>query len=540
MADQTSIESIGKYRLLSPLGTRPGRGGTVYRATEGTSSATIAVRVITPDASAGPWFADRCVRTLQPYAALQHPALLSPLELGQEEGRVYIAMPLATGTLRERLGSPRTIAEANGLLLPIAEALDHLHARRLVHGDLRPANILLAADGQPLLADAGLAPALREANGFSLGDGAARVPGDPVYRAPEQFQFTLFDLRADLYAFGVIAYELLTGRPPFTATDPAALATAHGQTPPPPPSTIESSLPSALDAVFAQALAKFPFERYASATALCDAIEAATLPVTTSPSSGATTPTPPARDSALAAPVEPATASPRRSDDPPRLQSDARQATPPVPPTKVTLPPPPRPWAEPEGYRAAGTAPKWVREFEYGPIEMLWASRHRQGALSGATILGPLLLIWLCSGNAGLTLFGLILGALGLAAFIFLWPATVVRCDLAGFSVERRNRLTTLSATSDHWANVTALRYGDWQSTSRDGKKRLIATFTVEVNHADRFKFPGEINGFDDLIELCSARCAHLPYVWVYTPEAQRRAANAPQIGYSKVPRDPR
>src|SRR4029079_8665785 len=104
---------------------------------------------------AGPWFADRCLRALQPYAAVQHPALLSPLELGQDAGRVYVAMPLATGTLRERLGTPRNIAEVSAILRPLAEALDQLHARRLVHGDIRPANILCAGDGRPLLADAG-------------------------------------------------------------------------------------------------------------------------------------------------------------------------------------------------------------------------------------------------------------------------------------------------------------------------------------------------------------------------------------------------
>jgi hypothetical protein len=552
-------EEIGAYRPEAVLGE--GRGGVVYRAGDAAGEA-VALRVIAPDASAGPWFADRCLRALQPYAALRHPALLSPREVGEHAGRVFVAMPLATGTLAERLGESWTVAKVADLLRPVAEALDLLHARRLIHGDVRPANLLFDAGRQLLLADAGLAPALRDANGFSLGDGAARVPGDPDYQAPEQFQFTPFDTRADLYSFGAVAYALLTGQPPFAGETRDELAAAHAQMPPA-PSEINPLLPGALDAVFAKALARFPFERYSSAVAFCDAIAAAQpdiQPVTdgAAPTSARPETAPAAVAPAVVAPIQAAPADdapvevappaaappvallapaiPAPAQEPPRaVMAEARNGWPDMPlrtfgPVAIEAAP-----AFPAQPSARKRRPSWARGYQYGPAEILYNGFLKPPGVGLTGALGIGAAAMLCAGNGTLVIVLAILFGLVIGAYFVFGTTTIVACDEDELSVERRNVLSQESYNIFRWDEFTALRYADSRPAA-DGP--VTASFIAVVGYGEAFHFTEAVDGFEQLIETCTERCKHLPYTWVRTQEVLSRPVLETHLMYSKIPRE--
>ena len=265
---------LGNYRLEKLIGH--GNRSAVYQAKDITTWQTVAVRVIDGDLSADRAFVGRFRQEIARAKAVEHPNILPILAQGEEEGRNYIARPfLDTGSLRDYLGQPMPIGKAIALFHPIAEALDFAHARGLVHGDLKPGNILFDEAAKPLIADFGTAQALPGSNSFVATARGEHV-GTPEYVSPEQGRGAPFDKRADLYAFGVMLYEALSGQPPFRAESaadtPRALVMQHVSTPPPPASSYYGEIGPATDRILLRALAKRPEERYSSATALCAAL----------------------------------------------------------------------------------------------------------------------------------------------------------------------------------------------------------------------------------------------------------------------------
>ena len=283
--EQLSGRRLGNYRLERLLGH--GNRSSVYQAKDITSWEPVAVRVLDADLSADRAFVARFDQSIARVTESQHRYLLPILDHGTEEGLVYVVRPFITGaTLRDHLGAPLAPDGALRLFQPIAEALDYAHERGLVHGDLKPGNILLTTPEQPLIADFGLAQALPQGNSF-IATGRGEHLGTPEYVSPEQGCGAAFDKRADLYALGVMLYEASTGRPPFrveSAEDTArTIVMAHVTTPPPSPRGVVPALSPAVESVLLRALAKRPQERYASAGALCAALaDAAGLPFTTS------------------------------------------------------------------------------------------------------------------------------------------------------------------------------------------------------------------------------------------------------------------
>jgi TolB-like protein len=234
------------------------------------------VKVLSEELTSGV-SADRFRREIQLIARLQHPHVVPLLSAGTAGESLYYMMPFVAGeTLRARLAREGTlpVADVVRLLREVLDALAFAHDHGVVHRDIKPENVLLAS-GHAVVADFGIAKALRESGtltsaGFAL--------GTPTYMAPEQATADpSTDHRADLYAVGVLGYELLTGRPPFSGT-PQQVITQHLTTPPAPIAAKRADVPEALADVITRALAKDPAERPRSAREMLAALEAVTTP----------------------------------------------------------------------------------------------------------------------------------------------------------------------------------------------------------------------------------------------------------------------
>ncbi|HEY0971963.1 MAG TPA: serine/threonine-protein kinase [Gemmatimonadales bacterium] len=208
---------------------------------------------------------------------LRHPHILPILAAGEGEGLAFLVTPwVSGGTLRDRLrsGAPLSAAEARRILREIAVALAHVHAHGVVHGDLKPDNVLLR-DGHVLLADFGAALRARPRYPRRVGEAAPLLAvGTPLYMSPEQAAGDPYLCpRSDVYSFGVLAFELLTGHPPFAGPTPRAVLLAHLGEPAPCLLRLRPDLPLDLVTVIARALAKDPAERQADGTALVAALD---------------------------------------------------------------------------------------------------------------------------------------------------------------------------------------------------------------------------------------------------------------------------
>ena len=192
-----------------------------------------------------------------------------------EHGNVpYLVMDyLPGGTLKERMkGKPMPWQEAVRSLIPIASALDFAHEQKVIHRDVKPANILLTAKGQPMLGDFGIAKILELDEGHTL-TGTGMGVGTPEYMSPEQGLGKEVDGRADIYSMGIIFYELITGRKPYSADTPMAVILKHTTDPLPRPRQFLPNLPDAVERVVLKALAKDPADRYLDAGAFANAME---------------------------------------------------------------------------------------------------------------------------------------------------------------------------------------------------------------------------------------------------------------------------
>ncbi len=217
-----------RYRIERELGA--GGMATVYLSQDLKHDRPVAIKVLRPDLAAalGP---ERFLREVKIAANLQHPHILPLNDSGEADGFLYYVMPFVDGiSLREKLvrDGELPIPDAVRILRDLADAMAYAHRRGVVHRDLKPENIMLSGR-HALVTDFGVAKAVSEATGADSLTTAGMALGTPAYMAPEQAAADPHvDHRADLYAFGVVAYELLTGQPPFTAATPQALLSAQG------------------------------------------------------------------------------------------------------------------------------------------------------------------------------------------------------------------------------------------------------------------------------------------------------------------------
>lgn len=259
-----SGQILGQYELLNLIG----RGGmaTVYRARQRSMGREVAVKVISPDLADEAEFSARFEREARIIAGLHHPYILDVHDFGREGSLIYLVMRLMTGgSLKDELrGGRLSMRRVLQVVQQIASALDYAHANSIVHRDLKPSNVLLDNEGHVALTDFGIAKMM----GGNLVDGltqAGIVMGTPKYMSPEQWRNEPVDGRADVYALGVITYQMLTGQVPFNADTPHSLMYMHLDGEVPSLRNVRPDLPPEVDRVIRRALAKRPDQRYSAA-----------------------------------------------------------------------------------------------------------------------------------------------------------------------------------------------------------------------------------------------------------------------------------
>lgn len=257
--------TLGRYELKR----RIARGGMseVYLGYDRRVRRYVAIKVLYGSDEA---FIRRFEREALAVGALSHNHILTLYDFGEQQPWYYLVMPfIEGGTLRDYLLEREclTLEAAGSFLEQIASALQHAHDNGVFHRDVKPSNILLRQDGYAYLVDFGLAKAKLATESLTH---AGAMIGTPEYMAPEQSN-GLNDYRSDIYSLGIILYQMLTGRVPFSAESPVAISLKHIQATPTPPSQINTAIPHNVEQVMLKALAKDPEERYQHATAFAAA-----------------------------------------------------------------------------------------------------------------------------------------------------------------------------------------------------------------------------------------------------------------------------
>ncbi|MCP4536318.1 MAG: serine/threonine protein kinase [Chloroflexi bacterium] len=286
-------QQLGKYKVLEEIG----RGGfaTVYKARDTASDRIVALKVLAPHLLWDRTFVHRFQAEFETVAGLRHRNIVTVYEHGDAEGQPYIAMECIHGAtlaqLLQKSDEPLSLERVLGFVEQLASALTYALRRNVIHRDIKPSNIMIDAQDHVLLTDFGIAKASSRTFQTTTG----RVFGSPEYMSPEQVRGEALDHRSDIYSLGIVLYELLTHRPPFTGDTPLSVMLNHAEYDPPPPSELNSSIPAAVEAVVLKALAKSPQDRFQSAGELLHYLRRAVegKPVMLSDSRAAEPDTPP-------------------------------------------------------------------------------------------------------------------------------------------------------------------------------------------------------------------------------------------------------
>src|SRR6266550_8207945 len=259
-----------RYRLDSEIGR--GGMGIVYRATDLELHREVAVKVL-PNATSSLEARQRLMREARAAAALNHPHIISVHDIGEANGAPFFVMELVLGPSLAK-ARPAELSRVVDIACQLCAALEHAHANSIVHRDLKPDNVLLSVssdNGSVKLADLGLA---LPADGARISR-AGLIVGTAAYMAPEQALGQAVDGRTDLYALGVLLYEMTTGRLPFIGDDPLSVVSQHVHASVVPPKVLRSDLPRALETVILRLLAKDPAQRFATAAETATALREA-------------------------------------------------------------------------------------------------------------------------------------------------------------------------------------------------------------------------------------------------------------------------
>jgi serine/threonine protein kinase/Tol biopolymer transport system component len=263
-------EKFGRYEIKAELG----RGGmaTVYQAYDPRFEREVAIKVLPREMLHDPQFRTRFEREAKTIAMLEHPAIVPVYDFGEEEGQPYFVMRYMTGgSLSDRIGPvPLNLAESARIFTRLAPAMDEAHAKGIVHRDLKPGNILFDRLEEPYISDFGI---VKITEGETTNATGSAIIGTPSYMSPEQAQGEPVDGRADIYALGVILFEMLSGQKPYNADTPMGVVVKHITEPVPNILEINPSLPPEVETVIQKAMAKDKAARFASCVQLAAALE---------------------------------------------------------------------------------------------------------------------------------------------------------------------------------------------------------------------------------------------------------------------------
>src|SRR6266481_1654585 len=265
-----SLQTVGRYEIIGELGR--GAMGVVYKAKDPTIGRTVALKTMRLDVHG--LDAGELVRRFKNEARaaglLNHPNIVTIYDAGEHDGIFYIAMEFIEGTTLHELLQQKRILEAEEaiqLSREICKGLDYAHSHGIVHRDVKPGNIMITARGAVKIMDFGIA----KAGGSMTSTG--QVLGTPNYMAPEQVKGRGLDGRSDLFSFGVVLYEMLTGEKPFVGQNVTTIIYKIVNENPIPPRDLDATIHPGLSAIAVKALAKSPDERYQSGAQLVRDLE---------------------------------------------------------------------------------------------------------------------------------------------------------------------------------------------------------------------------------------------------------------------------
>ena len=294
-----TAEKVGRYEIKAQIG----KGGmaTVFRAFDPRFKRDVAIKILPRQLMLDdPQFRARFVREAETIAALEHPAIVPVYDFGEEEGQPYLVMRLMPGgSLADRLREgPVSVQETAHILDRIGSALDRAHDHGIIHRDLKPGNILFDQYGDAYLADFGIA---RLTQGGETLTATGGLVGTPSYMSPEQIQGIPLDGRSDIYALGIIVFEMLTGKKPYEADTPAMMLVKQMTEPVPNALDVKPDLPPGCETVITKATAKEANQRYGRASEMAETLNTAvrnTPPTLKTPATDPTTPVAPLPDAA--------------------------------------------------------------------------------------------------------------------------------------------------------------------------------------------------------------------------------------------------
>jgi serine/threonine protein kinase len=269
-------KTLGKYRIVAKLGT--GGMAEVYKAYQPGLDRYIAIKVMHTHLSEDADFLARFEREALATGKLRHSNIVQALDFDQIANIYFMVMEFVDGpTLKDEIKTrvqkdkPYSLAEIARIFTALCDAMDYAHGHKMVHRDLKPANIMVNMEGQVLLTDFGIARIMGGVQHTATGT----MAGTPAYMSPEQGKGKHVDERSDIYALGIILYEMVTGRLPYEADTPIAVVMKHISEPIPMPTKINPTIPESVEQVVVKSMSKDPIDRYQTAGDLATALRQA-------------------------------------------------------------------------------------------------------------------------------------------------------------------------------------------------------------------------------------------------------------------------